>query len=296
MGLDTNGIRFLLYAKKNNIEFGKTLTLGRQSYQLHPQELRAILKENGFSEVDISGLTTDYTYAEPLLKRLGALEVQSIDASDYESATRIHDMNNPIPESLIQQFDTVLDAGTLEHIFNFPNAIKNCMEMIKPGGHFLGITCANNFSGHGFYQFSPELFFRVFSEDNGFETIKMFLVINEPGKYWYEITDPKKIRKRIIFENSKQSYLYIIARRTSISPIFAVTPQQSDYEHLAWTGENGSIIHKKSLSQKIFFFLSDRTKKKIRRNLRILDPQAWKIFLRDAGNARKNELRKVRNS
>ena len=35
--------------------------------------------------------------------------------------------------------------------------------------HFVRITPANNFFGHGFYQFTPELFFRIFSAANGFE-------------------------------------------------------------------------------------------------------------------------------
>jgi hypothetical protein len=30
------------------------------------------------------------------------------------------------------------------------------------------VTPANNQMGHGFYQFSPELFFRVFSQENGY--------------------------------------------------------------------------------------------------------------------------------
>jgi 2-polyprenyl-3-methyl-5-hydroxy-6-metoxy-1,4-benzoquinol methylase len=57
----------------------------------------------------------------------------------------------------------VFDGGTLEHIFDYPTAIKNCMKMVKPGGHLLLTTPANNWFGHGFYQFSPELFYSFVS-------------------------------------------------------------------------------------------------------------------------------------
>jgi hypothetical protein len=139
------------------------------------------------------------------------------------------------------------------------------------------------------------LFFRIFSAENGFEIKKIFLVVNEPGDYWFEIPDPKSVKKRIIFENSKQSYLFILARRTAIKEIFTHTPQQSDYEHLAWEGKEQFARTKKSLSQRIFFFLPDHVKKGIRRKLRILDPKAWKVFLRDTGNGNKEEFKRTQN-
>ena len=77
-------------------------------------------------------------------------------------------MNLPIGDDLKRKFSVVIDGGTLEHVFNFPVAIKNCMQMLDVGGHFFVHTMANNFMGHGFYQFSPELFYRVFSPENGF--------------------------------------------------------------------------------------------------------------------------------
>lgn len=295
MGLDTNGIKFLFYASKNNIRFGKTLALGRQSYQLDKTQLTDILANNGWNNEQVDELLKEFTYAEPLLLKLGASQTDSMDASSYESATIIHDLNTPVPDHLKNQYDTVIDAGTLEHVFNFPIAIKNCMEMLKPGGHFMGITCANNFCGHGFYQFSPELFFRIFSEENGFKLKKQFFVINEPGDFWYEIPDPKDIQRRVIFENSKQTFLYIIAVKTDTKEIFRETPQQSDYEHLSWKGKDHAIKNKKTAAQKLFFFLSDPLKKKIRSKLRIIDPKAWKVFLRNMGNANKEEFRKIKN-
>lgn len=104
-----------------------------------------------------------------------------MDASKYEGASVVQDLNQPVPDSLKERFDAIFDGGTLEHVFNIPAALKNCMEMTKVGGRFYMHTCANNLCGHGFYQFSPELFYRVFSEQNGFEVERM--VIHPLGPY-----------------------------------------------------------------------------------------------------------------
>ena len=90
--------------------------------------------------------------------------------SSYQNASVLHDMNVPIPATLCERFSTVIDGASLEHVFNFPCAVANCiLQMVRVDGHFLGINPANNMvRGHGFYQLSPELYFRVFQPNNGF--------------------------------------------------------------------------------------------------------------------------------
>ena len=55
---------------------------------------------------------------------LGATKVESFDNSDYEQATHIADMNLPIEGA--ETYDTVLDAGTLEHIYKWHRLSKLC--------------------------------------------------------------------------------------------------------------------------------------------------------------------------
>ncbi|WP_051358088.1 hypothetical protein [Rubidibacter lacunae] len=107
------------------------------------------------------------------MKFLGAESIDSFDYSGYEGATCEHDFNQPISEDYHARYTVAIDGGTLEHVFNFPVAIANCMRMVEVGGHYLGLTPSNNLMGHGFYQFSPELYFRVLSPENGFSIEKM---------------------------------------------------------------------------------------------------------------------------
>ena len=240
MGLDINGTRFLLYCKRLGVDFGRTAMIGRQGLHLSKHDLMHVFESFNHpldARVIDSILTQHYGYAEPLLVHLGAQEVHSFDNSEYEGATHVHDMNQQLPERFKEKYTTVLDGGSLEHIFNFPVAIKNCMEMVGIGGHYLSITPMNNFAGHGFYQFSPELYYSVFTHENGFEVMCMIAFEDKPHTKWYSVKSPVEARSRVTLTNRFPTYLLIVARKTAGAQIFKTMPQQSDYL-AAWHGNS----------------------------------------------------------
>jgi len=152
-------------------------------YVESPDALATALRSGG---VDLSHQAAEAIVAEPggwadgLFRHLGAKELVSIDASGWEGATVVHDLNRPVPPDLLDRFTVVIDSGTLEHVFDFPTAIRNCMQMVRVGGHLLLMTPSNNEAGHGFYQFSPELLFRALSPAYGYSVVEMLLL--EPGR------------------------------------------------------------------------------------------------------------------
>lgn len=241
MGLDANGTKFLLYAKSKGVDFTSTATIGRQWLLVSDRILAANIRESGTDISTASAasiLAAGKGFCEPFLEFLGAASVTSFDASDYENATVVHDLNKSIGDEHRSQFTAVIDGGTLEHVFNFPIALKNCMEMVSPGGHFLAITPTNNFSGHGFYQFSPELFFNVLDEPNGFEMLEMIMFEDRVGAPWYRVSDPRAVRDRVTMVNTRPTYLLVIARRTAEVTIYDPFPQQSDYSAAWETADN----------------------------------------------------------
>jgi hypothetical protein len=145
-----------------------------------------------------------------------------MDFSNYEGANIIHDLNLPVDESLHGSFDVVIDGGTLEHIFNFPVAIANLMKMTRVDGRIFTTTPANNLCGHGMYQFSPELMFRIFSEENGFEMINLHLLeaqfpsveLTKNGKL-FKVKDPAKVNDRVSFMNKKPVMMMVEAKKIS---------------------------------------------------------------------------------
>jgi hypothetical protein len=231
MGLVWHSIKSLIAAYKSGTCFDSSATIGRQNLYISPAELRALLDLDS----SLSGRFAEYfdpypEYAEPVYHLLGAKEIVSVDASGYEGATVVHDLNKPIGDELRERFDFVHDCGTLEHVFNFPQAIKNCMEMVKVGGTLMLDTPANNNFGHGFYQFSPDLLFRVLSPENGYQVERMVVFESFDFSQWYEVADPQAVRSRVELLNSRRRVQLIArARRIKIADILTTAPQQSDY-------------------------------------------------------------------
>jgi hypothetical protein len=270
MAITSNCNKFLFYCKKLGADYKLTLTLGRLNLYATKKDIESCIEFFGNNAKAVTDVEFADEYCEPLLEILGAQQVDSIDYSDYENPTLVHDLNKPIPDHLKNKYSAVIDGGTIEHIFNFPAAIKNCMEMLKEGGHYIGVTPVNNLMGHGFYQFSPELYYNIFSKENGFNVVKILVCTQKSnGIYsdWYEVVNPRKIKSRVMFTNSLPTYLMVIAQKTGTEAIFSKTPQQSDYENI-WA-------IKKALQEN----KAPGNDNKIRFLYRKVTPKPLKIFL-----------------
>jgi hypothetical protein len=240
MAIDTQAFRLLLAARKAGADFGRTVTFGRQSFYPKPgHAARALARSNvGLTPAQVGPVR--HCYGETFLKALGAQTVDSIDASGYEGATIVHDLNQPVPPQLHGQYTVVYDGGTTEHVFHYPQTLLSAMRLLAVGGHFVSITAGNNLSGHGFYQVSPELFFRVFNHANGFETVAVLLAEARPGGRFFRVADPAVLKERIEFIASKPYLVAVIARKVAETGALQAAPQQSDYQQ-AWQGAGAQV-------------------------------------------------------
>ena len=80
--------------------------------------------------------------------------------------------------------------------------------------------------GHGFYQFTPELFYRCLAPAYGFELERV--LIRHAGT-WFEAKNPSNVGARVEAATPKPASLFVSARRESIRPIFESWPIQNDY-------------------------------------------------------------------
>jgi hypothetical protein len=238
MGLDREATTALLLARSAGADFTHPLMLGRQRMHIQPRDLSAAFATAGLdlpSERAKALHAAQDGFVEPLLELLGASDPASMDNSDFEGSTLVHDLNEPVPDDLKGRYSLVWDGGTLEHVFNFPTAIANAMAMTAVGGHYLGMAPANNWMGHGFFQFSPELWFRVLSPENGFRVEWMLIKASRhPASRWYRIRDPQEVGERVTLTARTRGTIYVLARRTEDRPLLTTTPQQSDYAE-AWS-------------------------------------------------------------
>jgi SAM-dependent methyltransferase len=237
MGLDFTQIKFVLSGMDMGMKVDSVCTLGRQSMFVTPAALASLLTDHNRcpSEFwDVYPWRSASTFAEPLFGMLGSSRIDCMDNSSYEGANIIHDLNKPLPDSLAEQYDLVYDGGTLEHVFQFPTAFESMLRMVKLGGHLILEKPANGLCGHGFYQFSPELFFRAFNPQSGYELLRLYLSVE--GKV-YHVVDPAILHGRVELRKGSGSLL-VHARKTGQSNGFSASPpQQSDYLSL-WERNN----------------------------------------------------------
>ncbi len=273
MGLIFNRVKFLLDGKDSGSCFDNTIMVGRQKLSLSVKENNILISTYNLSNQFDKSYFEKRGYSDDIIKSyLEIKNLRIVDYSDYEGADIVTDLNHPIKKELYNNFDALIDGGSIEHIFNFPNAIKNYMKMVKVGGSIFIFTNANNHCGHGFYQFSPELFFNIFNESNGFKTSSILLMEHPyPGaelskkQVSYEVIDPGQLGERSVIVNNKPLGIMICAKKIKETEIFKDFPIQNDYANL-----NNKYFTKEKLKQKIsnLDFIKDVIPNKILNTLR----------------------------
>ena len=118
--------------KKNIEEFGKlgdVLTLGRLGNQIDKKSLKLLGLENNnsFAQEYSERILIDY---------LGANSVDSLDNSNFEGANIICDMSEEL-KNVNKQYDTIIDIGTSEHVFNINQNLINISKLCKKGGRII---------------------------------------------------------------------------------------------------------------------------------------------------------------
>ena len=237
MGIDSTSFEAILLSQKYVTKRRSLLTLGRQGMHAHPFNVDALLAKHGHPH--LKGRYV-WGWSEPFFQDLGFKEVESLDNSPYEEATRIHNMNEPLPANS-PKYDYVYDGGTIEHIFNTPQVCENIINSLEVGGIFCSVTSNNNLSGHGIYQFSPEFFLSAFNKKYGMEVLELYIgIVGTEREAWIDVNsfnEQNGGRQSAKFPNSTRDvYIITIARKISDDRQSLITnsPNQYSYEHGDW--------------------------------------------------------------
>lgn len=174
MGIDPHAFNFIKF-QSARAPLGRVLTVGRQSNDV---DARFLFERLGVA-VEPS------KYCEPSLLALGAKSVNSVDCSDYEEATLIADLGRPL--QLDRRFDTIIDFGSLEHIYDTATAFKNLIGLCEIGGRILHFLPVNNLNGHGFWQFCSDLLYSLYSERNGFCEAEVYYASCLDPTAWFKM-------------------------------------------------------------------------------------------------------------
>ena len=152
---------------------GKILILGRQTIAMSPENLTELLLQEklSISAEQLNEIKTNFDQNtrhrkdnvcvsdEVFFNLFGICKVDIMDVSEYEGANIIHDLNNPIPRSLENQYDFIIDGGTFDHLVDLRVAFENVVKMLKVGGRVFQWNAASNFTGAAYISFGPDLFY-----------------------------------------------------------------------------------------------------------------------------------------
>lgn len=250
MGLPIPSMRLIIREHKKEPLKGHVLTLGRMAVLATYKEILNLFKEEGVTpkaldedfdtRTNISsmrksiGKMNSFTSDVVFFKLLGVDYLETLDISTYENADIIHDMNTPVPKNLVCRFDAIFDFGTTEHIFNTQQTLDNINLMLKPDGRVLHLVPATNRIGHGYYMFSPELFYDYYWA-NKFIDCQGYLVELNRGDpsfikwklYRYRYDSYKTLATS--FKSPNGVGTFFVARKTKDSTS-GITPAQRQFQ------------------------------------------------------------------
>lgn len=113
MGIDKTALELILLSQKyvKHTDNANILTLGRQQIHIFINDINQLLDKYKFNS--LINQYSIYDYSENLFKNLfqekskyHEIFVDSIDNSDYEGASIIHNLNNPFNSSKKYQYTT----------------------------------------------------------------------------------------------------------------------------------------------------------------------------------------------
>jgi SAM-dependent methyltransferase len=197
MGIVRGEVKLLMREGNREKFSGKILTIGRQDIHVSFKTLVKCSKQMNFQlgdNVEFKLSLNDFHKSQSFIRddsffeSLGFDTVESIDYSSFEGSTIVHDLNTDIPGEYREKYDCIFDGGTSEHVFNFPKLFENYFKMLKTGGRLISVLPCSNFVDHGFYMFSPTLFYDYFTA-NRWEIVEILIVKHMPNLNNTEIWD-----------------------------------------------------------------------------------------------------------
>jgi len=257
MGLRKEAICLLMQEGLRDPFRGKIVTLGKQDVWVTYAEVQTLAQKVGYSlhavpeivlshkpEMWAEGYVSDRT----LFSLLGFHEVISLDASLYESADVLFDLNdNEVPAQLKESADLVLDPGTIEHVFHVANSLKNIFHLLKVGGRVIHISPSSNHLDHGFYMFSPTLFADYYTA-NRFDVraLKMIQYRPQPIFPWKIATYSPQDFQEFSFGGLDQNMyaVYCIATKKTVSSCNQI-PQQHQFAQNLWIQKKPTFVRSK---------------------------------------------------
>jgi len=230
--------RFLVASHKVNPIRGNVLALGKQTIgitlskaleifqeqdcEVNPNFNLDDIKSDSVTRMRLNNLMDD----ESFFRLFGDVNYQTMDVSDYEQASIIHNLNDPIPQNLEESFDFIIDGGTFDHLFDLKTSFANVVKLLKPKGRVFQWNAASNYSNAGYLSFSADFFYDYYALNNFSDCQTFFAQSYFLGaQNWFisKFVPPAKSQR---YPEFKQSYFY------SMVIVLATKGESSTYDQI----------------------------------------------------------------
>jgi len=134
------------------------------------------------------------------------------------------DLTEPLPEEYKEKYNTIVDSGTMEHIFDQKNAFTNFYEMCKVRGYIIHIQTIRFGWNHGFYNYCPCTFCKL-ANANKYPIIHTAFIYRVAGTDEYVYTEKFKSSDYLIghvnpFSPDPSAILFVIVmEKASNNPL-----------------------------------------------------------------------------
>ena len=211
---------------------------------VHTKQYRAIFKLPGMlaspsvllGYQDIRGEHLPKEFRFPSLVEYlianGVAEVEVVDHFDNRAHHRF-DLNQPVDPKFHERYATVIDIGTIEHVFDAAACLESSLRMTSVGGLYMLMAPVAGYYTHGFHTFHPEWLLQAL-DANAFK-LEYYRYTASDGT---PLKDPRE---------AEHSLIWLVARKQKTMVSFKV-PQQGLWEHTYLPEAN---LRKKSMKEKL---------------------------------------------
>lgn len=205
---------------------GDALFIGRQTVYYTVPGILDMFQDHGIEpaidprviEIDTSTRNRSKEYADKslitdasLMKLFGARTVKALDHSSWENADLIHDLREPLPESLRGIADILIDGSTLDNVFTPSIVLQNFTELLRPGGRMF---LANSYSSlESAYVIMPPMWYVDYFVMNGFADCRVYVVVcSEHGRnvFFVSLADAHRLGVNMGFFPVKQYHSFTV--------------------------------------------------------------------------------------
>lgn len=193
MGINKQVLSVILHEHSYKAITGNYLSIAKHTVNVDDSDINKLFESHGISNErlveKLSSAPRDRAtrhgvgglFDHDLIGSFSDSDYNSLDISDYEGADIIHDMNTSLPPELVGRFDFIYDGSVMDNVFDPISFVRNCSQLLKPGGRIIHINCAGAVAG-GYLCFSPEWFFSYYAVNN-FADCKIYATVARDKQY-----------------------------------------------------------------------------------------------------------------